>query len=218
MSRVHTLGSRATKTQKTETQQKTQTKKPATKTKNKPGRAVGREHPNSDHWRCPECTFLNDASLTVCNTCKTERKQDDNFIAKKKPNKPSQTVSNRKSEEVKQLQSHETYYDRTDNSENVAIAGMKKYHYDPSRLPRNVPVPPAEQNSRKERGKSPSNIHTISDLPPEHVLPQNSISRPEEFKQSSASRGPNGMRDLIGMLQAADRGDEMPCMRKGTKK
>jgi len=173
MSRVRTVNSHTQKPQ----QKKPQVMRP---------RVVGRD--SRTQWRCSECTFLNDSEQATCKTCGAEKKPMG--APQHRPSKPCKSVKSTQKEEKKTTN---TYYDRTDRSENVPIAGIKKYHYDPKRLPRHLPDKSSSKNS---------NIATIKSLE----------KKPEQF-----NRMENGRRDIVGALQDAASDKPLPCMRKSKK-
>ena len=130
-------------------------------------RCVGREVSRTK-WRCPDCTFLNEGD--ACSMCGSSRPAQarPNLIVHPS-NKPSKAFPRREEAKKPLVTVHD---DRTDNSVNVPEAGIKKYKYDPRRLPSN-----AEQQKRRN----------------------------------------DGMRDLLGDLQAAASDKPMPCMRNNKK-
>mmetsp|Transcript_2147 Transcript_2147/g.5394 ORF Transcript_2147/g.5394 Transcript_2147/m.5394 type:complete len:152 (-) Transcript_2147:351-806(-) len=110
----------------------TTTKNPASQPKPKastrPGRVIGRPGKDEEKWRCNACTFLSEGD--VCGTCGAPKGAPP--PKRKQPNPDARSPQPR--EERKQIATI-SYYDRTDDSENVPIAGIKKYHHKPAKKP-----------------------------------------------------------------------------------
>ena len=98
-------------------------------------------------------------------------------------------------EKKKKVQDNkDVYYDKTDGSFNVPIAGIKKYDHKPGK---NI-VTLNNLKNKPETKKEESNIVTLDSLK----------GKPQEKKKI------NGKRDLLGSLQDAASDEPMPCMRK----
>lgn len=121
-----------------------------------------------------------------------------------RPTKPNPNL--RKTEENKPKKTVDVYHDKTDNSVNVPIAGIKKHYYEPNKLPSNFPKKEIKPKP-KPTVKSGSNIMTLSSL--------NQIQ--QEEKVMKPKRMDNGRRDILGMLQDQATDDVLPCMRKNKK-
>jgi hypothetical protein len=152
------------------------------------GRRVGEE---TKGWRCPECTFHNTGD--ACTMCQQPKPKVTKQIKSNKPGKPQYSDKKPQKEELKS----EVYYDRTDGSFNVPIAGIKKYDHKPGK---NIVTLNSLQASPPQPKKNPSNIVTLDSIQ----------SKPVQKKI-------DGKRDLLGMLQDASSDDPLPCMRKPAK-
>lgn len=153
------------------------------------GRRVG-EDPTG--WRCFGCSFHNTGE--TCNMCGEPRPK---VVKPLKPNKnPNKPRPAGKVEESKQKKpTTDVYYDKTDGSFNVPIAGIKKYDHKPGK--NNIVSPP------KEEKKAPtSNIVTLDQV---------------KAKKMNEPRKIDGKRDLLGLLQDAATDEPLPCMRKNQK-
>ena len=94
-------------------------------------RVVGRPR-EGDRWRCPECTFLTEGdSCTMCQSPKPSQARTNTVL--QPPPRPKIYKGN--SQGAKPRVESLVYEDRTDNSVNVPIAGIKKYHYEPRSKP-----------------------------------------------------------------------------------
>ena len=148
------------------------------------GRRVGE---SVTGWRCSGCTFQNTGeSCTMCGE------------AKPKVVKPIKTNKPVKIEEKKaqpKPASKDVYYDPTDGSFNVPIAGIKKYDHKPGKNVINT--------VKKEESKAPqSNIVTLKQV---------------KESRTNEPRKIDGKRDLLGLLQDAATDEPLPCMRKNQK-
>jgi hypothetical protein len=161
---------------------RTETQKTSSKPSHSQGRRLGED---ATGWRCPQCTFHNTSDQ--CKMCEQPRPKFSKPAKPKPQAKPYPAAKASPKEEHKS----EVYYDPTDGSFNVPIAGIKKYDHKPGK--NNIP-------SKKTEGKKQTtNIVTLDSLKSEKV-PEKKL---------------DGKRDLMGMLQDAYSDEPLPCMRKG---
>ena len=149
------------------------------------GRRVGE---TTNGWRCLQCTFHNTGD--VCTMCQQPRPKVPKSIKQQKPGKPYIQEKKPKQEEKKS----ETYYDPTDGSFNVPIAGIKKYDHKPGK---NIITLNSLKEHAKEEHKEGNNIVTLDSL-----------------KKKSVEKKIGDKRDLLGLLQDAASDEPLPCMRK----
>ena len=66
-------------------------------------------------------------------------------------------------EEAKRPQKSDVYYDPRDKSENVPIAGIKKHHYEPGRVPRHPDLPAKPKPAQTQPSNGPK-MMTLSQM------------------------------------------------------
>lgn len=168
------------------------------------GRRVGEM---AGGWRCLQCTFHN--TEDICTMCQQPKPKMPKPIKGKNNNtNPHAAPVKKKPEEDKTG----VYYDRTDGSFNVPIAGIKKYDHKPGK---NIIKPP-----HKEETKQTSNIVTLNSLKnkPEEVKNTSNIATLSSLKNKPKEKPKiDGRRDLLGLLQDAATDEPLPCMRKPKK-
>lgn len=172
----------------------------APKTQNNQGHYLGRRvGEDTSGWRCPGCTFHNTGD--VCTMCNEARPKVQKPI-KQKPN--AKPIYGEK-KAPKQSGNSDVYYDPTDGSFNVPIAGIKKYDHKPGKNDIKKP----EEVKKKSSSPVKSNIVTLNSLKAQDNIEERKI--PNEKPEM---RKINGKRDLLGLLQDAASDEPLPCMRK----
>ena len=143
--------------------------------------------------------------------CQQPRPKMPKPMKQNKPGKPYIEEKKHKQEEDKTG----VYYDQTDGSFNVPIAGIKKYDHKPGKnnvdlhylqkkeAAMNNIVTLDSLKNKPEQKKDGSNIVTLDSL---KNKPQEKVKKIE------------GKRDLLGLLQDAASDEPLPCMRKNNKK